>query len=134
MLAIKSKINNFFLPRTALIEKNNLKTFILAFESMSATLKQEHWGLHAGMPADKCDGTSCIGSNPMSQRNYPCDSLIEAYFGLAHPNELDQVGTSEFQKQLWQCMIAGALKVKSQIEILRAQNGFGLLVWQLNEV
>ena len=65
----------------------------------------------------------------MAERNYPCDSLIKAYFGLSDTKELDQTGEKPFQKQLWQCMIGGALKVKSQIEILRARNGFGLLVW-----
>jgi hypothetical protein len=59
-----------------------------SFESMSATLKPEHWGLHGGMAPDQCGsglpnaGHRCTGGNPMSQRNYPCDSLIVAYFNI----------------------------------------------------
>ena len=48
--------------------------------------------------------------------------------------ELDTVGTFAFQKQLWLCMAAAALKVKSQVETYRGANIFGLLVWQLNEI
>jgi beta-mannosidase len=109
-----------------------------SFESMSALLKPEHWGLHAGMPADSCrateaGGKACSGRNPMSLRNYPCDNLIEVFFG-AEQAELDEVGTFVFQKQLWQCMISQALNIKSAIEEWRSANVFGLLVWQLNEI
>jgi len=80
-----------------------------SWESMSATLKPEHWGLHGGMPADNCSGGlpnaghRCTGGNPMSQRNYPCDSLIVAYFDTSNA-DLDAVGESAFKKQLWLCM------------------------------
>ena len=80
-----------------------------SWESMSATLKPEHWGLHGGMPADNCSGGlpnaghRCTGGNPMSQRNYPCDSLIVAYFDTSSA-DLDAVGESAFKKQLWLCM------------------------------
>ena len=98
----------------------------------------EHWGLHAGMPADSCrateaGGKACSGRNPMSLRNYPCDNLIEVFFG-AEQAELDEVGTFVFQKQLWQCMISQALNIKSAIEEWRSANVLGLLVWQLNEI
>ena len=55
-----------------------------SFESMSATLDPSHWGLHGGEEADNCTGgwdKTCTGDNPMAQRNYPCDNIIEAYFG-----------------------------------------------------
>ena len=55
-----------------------------SFESMSPTLAREHWGLHAGQPSDVCKGgfaKNCIGENVMAERNYPCDNLIEVYFG-----------------------------------------------------
>ena len=45
-----------------------------SFESMSPLLKPEHWGLHAGLPADNCSASwdrECHGDNPMSLRNYP---------------------------------------------------------------
>ena len=59
-----------------------------SFESMSATLLPAHWGLHGGSPPDECHGglpnagAVCKGSNPMAQRNYACDTLIVAYFGM----------------------------------------------------
>lgn len=39
-----------------------------SFESMSATLAKEHWSLH---------------SEPMIQRNYPCDNIIDSVGLLA---------------------------------------------------
>jgi hypothetical protein len=39
-----------------------------------------------------------------------------------------------FQKQLFQCMLSGALYVKSVIELNRSSNVSGLLVWQLSEI
>jgi hypothetical protein len=110
-----------------------------SWESMSATLKPEHWGIHGGMPPDTCGaglpnaGHRCTGDNPMAQRNYPCDSLIVAYFGTSRA-DLDAVGERAFQKQLWLCMAGMALKVKAEVERYRSQNIFGLLVWQLNEI
>jgi len=36
-----------------------------SFESMSATLAPEHWGLHAGMAGDEsCVYHECRGKNP----------------------------------------------------------------------
>ena len=107
-----------------------------SFESMSATLQPEHWGLHGGMPADQCSrrlpnaGVQCVGGNPMSQRNYPCDTLIAGVFGT-DSETLDQVGEAPFKKQLWLCMAAAALAVKSQVESYRGRNIFGLLTWQV---
>ena len=106
---------------------------------VSATLQPEHWGLHGGMPPDHCSGGLpnaghvCTGGNPMAQRNYPCDSLIVAYFDTSSA-DLDTVGEFAFKKQLWLCMAAMALKVKAEVEHYRGQNTFGLLVWQLNEI
>lgn len=39
-----------------------------SFESMSGTLSKQHWGLHAGMPADSCDkdqpgNETCVGQH-----------------------------------------------------------------------
>ena len=84
----------------------------------------------AGLPNA---GHRCTGGNPMAQRNYPCDSLIVAYFGTSRA-DLDAVGEGAFKKQLWLCMAGMALKVKAEVEKYRSQNIFGLLVWQLNEV
>ena len=69
----------------------------------------------------------------MAQRNYACDSLIGALFGTPS-DELDSVGELVFKKQLYLCMAAAALTVKTQIEQYRSTNVFGLLTWQLNEI
>ena len=45
-----------------------------SFESMSPTLKPEHWGMHGGAGPDVCKGgfaSKCEGTNTMAQRNYP---------------------------------------------------------------
>ena len=107
-----------------------------SFESMSPTLDATHWGIHGGSPADACtNGTDnpmhCVGKNPMSDRNYPCDNIIEVYFGKS---DLSMVGERAFKKQLWQCMIAQALVIKQNIETRRSQSIFGIIVWQLNEI
>lgn len=47
-----------------------------SFESMSATLEPEHWGLHAGMKGTVCKGKDCPNENPLSERNYPCDNIL----------------------------------------------------------
>ena len=66
----------------------------------------------------------------MSQRNYPCDTLIKAYFG---ETDLDLIGEVAFRQQLYLCMISQTLWMKGEIEMQRNRNTFGLLVWQLNE-
>eukprot|EP00045_Choanoeca_perplexa_P014478 m.170416 g.170416 ORF g.170416 m.170416 type:complete len:997 (-) comp16688_c0_seq4:1727-4717(-) len=106
-----------------------------SFESMSATLRLRHWGLHGGEAADNCTGgftSVCTGNNTMAQRNYPCDNVIYAYFGLHQ--DLNVVGEAAFKKQLYQCMIGQALEIKSNVETRRASNQFGLIIWQLNEI
>ena len=103
-----------------------------SFESMSPSLQSDHWGVHAGMPAETCDKTTCTGTNPMSERNHPCDAVIEVYFGGVE--NLDAVGEQAFKKQLYQCMVGQALNMKSTIEARRATNQFGIIVWQYNEI
>ncbi|EDQ89170.1 uncharacterized protein MONBRDRAFT_25837 [Monosiga brevicollis MX1] len=106
-----------------------------SFESMSATLAPEHWGLHGNASADSCNSgfeKQCDGDNVMAQRNYPCDSLIYTYFGTKQ--NLDDAGSEAFKRQLYQCMISQALEMKSNIETRRASNQFGVLTWQLNEI
>jgi hypothetical protein len=108
-----------------------------SFESMSATLAPEHWGIHGGGPADECAPKEwCNGSNPMSQRNYGCDNLIAAFFGsnAASVLALNSTGEVAFQRQLYLCMMAQALWMKSEIEKRRSDNQHGLLTWQLNEI
>ena len=48
----------------------------------------------------------CTGSNPMSERNYPCDNQIITYYGAGQ--DLDAVGEAVFKKQLYQCTLAQA--------------------------
>lgn len=113
-----------------------------SFESMSPTLAKEHWSVHGGMPADDCTGADptngfwriCKGGNPMSERNYPCDHIILGYFGKEHAKLLDETGEAAFKRQLWQCMLGQALLVKSEIELQRSRNSFGIWTWQLNEI
>ena len=108
-----------------------------SFESMTATLAPEHWGLHAGQPDDACAGSfaqACEGPNVMAERNYPCDSLVLVYFGAQPAGYFNQTGEATFKRQLYQCMLAQALHMKGDIETRRAQNQLGLLVWQLNEI
>eukprot|EP00730_Choanoeca_flexa_P008569 TRINITY_DN12506_c0_g2_i18.p1 TRINITY_DN12506_c0_g2~~TRINITY_DN12506_c0_g2_i18.p1 ORF type:complete len:975 (+),score=156.28 TRINITY_DN12506_c0_g2_i18:81-2927(+) len=106
-----------------------------SFESMAPTLAPEHWGVHGGGPPDECAGgfeKTCNGSNVMAQRNYPCDSIIYAYFG--NHQDLNATGEAVFKKQLYQCMLGQALNVKSDVETRRSTNQFGLLIWQYNEI
>jgi hypothetical protein len=70
----------------------------------------------------------------MAQRNYPCDNLILGYFGREKTAQLEEVGEKAFQRQLYQCMLAQSLAMKSTIELQRATNTFGIMVWQLNEI
>jgi beta-mannosidase len=107
-----------------------------SFESMSATLDPGHWSLHGGAPPDNCtDGFNrqCAGGNVMAQRNYPCDSIVKAYF-QTEQDYFEQVGPQSFQRQLYHCMIGQALQMKSTIEERRSKNELGHLVWQLNEI
>eukprot|EP00041_Stephanoeca_diplocostata_P032285 m.1031147 g.1031147 ORF g.1031147 m.1031147 type:complete len:1000 (-) comp24121_c0_seq1:1760-4759(-) len=107
-----------------------------SFESMSTTLDKAHWGVHAGMPGDTCKGSftqKCVGPNPMSQRNYVCDNIIDVYFG-SEAGDFDKVGEDIFKRHLWQCMVGQALLIKQNIETRRSQNEFGCIVWQFNEI
>lgn len=67
----------------------------------------------------------------MAQRNYPCDNIIDVYFGHS---DFDVVGELTFKKQLWQCMVGQALLIKQNIETRRSKNQFGVIVWQFNEI
>lgn len=87
-----------------------------SFESMSVYLSPEHWTLHTSV---------------MSQRNYPCDNIILEYFGSQNNSE---VGLTQFQRQLYQCMLGQALEMKSNIENRRSGNEFGTVIWQLGEI
>ena len=98
-----------------------------SFESMSGTLSPQHWGLHAGMPADNCsdngDGRTdqpmgpckclgqheChahgeatgVGKNPMTQRNYACDGQIRLFFGNHTTVDLNATGEAAFKGQMY---------------------------------
>lgn len=91
-------------------------TTMSSFESMSATLSEANWGLH---------------SPPMYERNYACDRWVFEYFRLI---DLNVTGPASFQRQLYFCMFGQALYMKAQIEGWRANNIFGMLLWQYNEV
>ena len=68
-----------------------------SFESMSATLPPEHWGLE---------------TESMHERNYPCHTHIRSYFG---PNiSLSGVGEAAFKQQLYLCMLAQGFQRKAR--------------------
>ena len=98
---------------------------------MSATLDPQDWSIHGGVSTrDNCtqvylNENECVGENTMAERNYPCDNHIQAFFG---DYDLDQVGEDHFKKQLYHCMIAHTLWLKSEIERQRSTNSFGTLV------
>eukprot|EP00038_Savillea_parva_P028912 m.67751 g.67751 ORF g.67751 m.67751 type:complete len:1029 (+) comp8463_c0_seq1:39-3125(+) len=93
-------------------------TVMSSFESMSATLSPENWGVN--QPA-------------FAQRNYPCDNFIHAFFGKEHSNT-KAVGALALQRQTWQCMIAQALAQKQYTEALRSMNTVLVQFWQYNEI
>ena len=108
-----------------------------SFESMAPTLAPEHWGLHGGQPDDECPGgfeRHCTGPNVMAERNYPCDNLIDVYFGTQPAGYFNRTGEAVFKRQLYQCMLAQAIHMKADIETRRSKNEIGLLVWQFNEI
>ena len=111
-----------------------------SFESFAPSLHRERWALHAGQPAATCAKKRCVGSNVMARRNFPCDSLILAYFGNAlrlapggGQGWFNRTGIEPFRAQLYLCSVAQALWLKSAVEASRAKNELGLLLWSLND-
>jgi hypothetical protein len=105
-------------------------------ESMSGTISPSHWSVHGNSSPDQCKldigcTNSCLGTNIMAERNYPCDSHIQAYFG--NSTSLDAVGETAFQEQMFHCIMAQTLWMKGEVESRRSKNSYGLLIWQLNE-
>jgi hypothetical protein len=107
-----------------------------SFESVSATLSASEWSLHGSGEPDKCvyfkwtNYNQCTGDNVLAERNYACDSEVEAYFGLT---DFEATGENAFKAQLHKCLMATTLWLRGQIEIVRGSNSFGALIWQLNE-
>lgn len=106
------------------------------FESMHSVMGKSSWGVHGDAKQESnCtqvyeNANECFGSNVLSQRNYPCDNHIQAFFG---ESDLNRTGRDVFQSQLYRCMIAQMLWMKGTIEMLRSQNSYGTLIWQLND-
>jgi hypothetical protein len=106
------------------------------FESMHILLSRKNWGVHGDKrETSNCtavygNANECFGRNVLSQRNYPCDNHIEAYFAKV---DLSMTGEEVFRSQLFRCMIAQMLWMKGTIETLRSQNSYGTLIWQLND-
>ena len=75
-----------------------------SFESMSATLSTDNWGMHAA---------------PFHERNYPCDPIVLSYFGKIN---LDLYGEKSFKKQLYLCILGQGLQRKTDIESWRSGN------------
>jgi len=93
-------------------------TVMSSFESMSAQLSPSQWGINQPV---------------FSQRNYPCDNFIHAFFGKEFGNVSD-VGEVALQRQTWQCMIAQAFSQKQYTEALRSMNTVLVQFWQYNEI
>jgi hypothetical protein len=103
-----------------------------SFESISATLSHDNWSLHGNGTPNTCaehlsTARNCSGDNVLSERNYPCDSHIQAYFGYDELS-LSKVGKVAFQKQLYLCLISQTLWMKGEIESRRSRNMYGNLV------
>jgi beta-mannosidase len=93
---------------------------ISSWESMNPTLAPADWGLH---------------NAAMSQRNYAVDNFVTAFANIPWPSGFDGVaGKAPFQKFLYFAMLGQALWIKSDIEGRRAQNSFGCVTWQFNEI
>jgi len=90
-----------------------------SFESMAPTLVPADWTPHA---------------QSMTQRNYPCDSIVQVYFGR-QPDLNTTVGSQAIlRKATFLCMVGQSLEMKADIENRRSQNAFGTLTWQANEI
>ena len=89
-----------------------------SFESLSATLHPSHWSLHGGSAPDKCSDSFganvCNGTNVVAQRNYPCDSIVIAYFGGAQ-TRLDEVGEQAMKAQLFHCLSGRSLLTAASV-------------------
>jgi len=122
-----------------------------------------HGGQPADVCQNQSPENDCTGDNVLARRNYPCgwrrgstrveasassrpssagDNLVGSYFGgddwnrTEPPPGLDAYlnASGVFHKQLYQCLLASALYLKSYIEVRRSSNEIGHLVWQLNEI
>jgi len=70
----------------------------------------------------------------MVQRNYPTDNIVAVYFGNATALKLNQTGSFALQRATYLGSLGSALQQKSDIEVRRSQNLFGILIWQLGEI
>lgn len=107
-----------------------------SFESMSITLDPSHWSFHGGEAPDNCTKgffATCSGNNPMAQRNYVMDNIINAHFDSNRMNA-DEVGENAFRRQLYMSLISQALVLSADIQTRRSHNSWGTLIWQLNEI
>ena len=88
-----------------------------SFESMSAQLPADQWGM--ATPA-------------AALRNHNVSNVIGTYFGTAAVTEgMLQVGEEAFKRQLYQSMIAQLLWMKVTIESYRSSNGWGTMFWMV---
>jgi hypothetical protein len=87
-----------------------------SFESMSATLPRDQWGMLS--PA----GT---------HRNWNPSNIINVFFGAAAMAAMSEIGEIPFKRQLYQSMVGQALFLKTEIEGWRAQNVFGTTIWSV---
>ena len=88
----------------------------------STTTDKSSWGSHGGKPTDFCMFYDYYGhNNIISQRNYPCDNHMIAYFGTQFDEHCSNyAGFVSFRRQLCQCMIFTMIWIKSFIEEFRS--------------
>ena len=85
-------------------------TSMSSFESMSATLKPEEYG---------------VNTPPFRERNYAANSLVLSYFGK---RDMGAVGVEALQSQTYLSMLAASLERKSDIESWRSTGIWGMLM------
>lgn len=88
------------------------------------------WNELNGRAVSSLLGVDHVVFSKQSTRNYAADNRAYAYFGAV---DLDGVGEASFSLQLYRSMVAQVFWIKGKIDMLRVQNSFGALIWQLNE-
>ena len=91
-----------------------------SFESVSANLPQEQWGMSTAAGA---------------LRNWNVSNVIYTFFGTdAVASGMKQSGEVAFKRQLYQSALGQLLFLKTEIESWRSSNVWGTTFWMFNEV
>ena len=90
-----------------------------SFESASATLPEDQWGLD---------------SRVAKTRNWNPVIVIQSMFGVNATARMACTGEAAFKRQLYQSQIGQALLIKTLVEAWRSTNNFGTIFWMFNEI